>query len=70
MSCIFISALISRRISTRFSQMEQRIADDFSRTKAAAFDYSIWQTRLVDGTPNRSELELQVEAVPLLNSKL
>ncbi|CAH7071302.1 putative Diguanylate cyclase [Vibrio chagasii] len=70
MSCIFISALISRRISTRFSQMEQRIADDFSRIQNSRRRLQhMAKHDSLTALPNRSELELQVSRA-IAHSKL
>ncbi|ULN66183.1 EAL domain-containing protein [Vibrio gigantis] len=70
MSCIFISALISRRISIRFSQMEQRIADDFSRIQNSRRRLQhMAKHDSLTALPNRSELELQVSRA-IARSKL
>ncbi|WP_345779310.1 bifunctional diguanylate cyclase/phosphodiesterase [Vibrio sp. Isolate32] len=70
MSCIFISAIISRRVSTRFSQMEQRIADDFSRIQNSRRRLQhMAKHDSLTALPNRSELELQVSRA-IAHSKL
>ncbi|MBW3695847.1 EAL domain-containing protein [Vibrio sp. T187] len=68
--CIFLSVLVSRKVSARFIQMETRIANDFNRLQTS-------QRRLqhmakhdsLTALPNRSELELRI-AKSIAHSKL
>ncbi|CDS98007.1 bifunctional diguanylate cyclase/phosphodiesterase [Vibrio coralliirubri] len=68
--CIFISALVSRRISLRFDQMEQRISDDFNRIQNSRRRLQhMARHDSLTALPNRSELELQVSRA-IAHSKL
>ncbi|WP_060981670.1 bifunctional diguanylate cyclase/phosphodiesterase [Vibrio splendidus] len=68
--CIFISVLVSRRISLRFDQMEQRISDDFNRIQNSSRRLQhMARHDSLTALPNRSELEVQVNRA-IAHSKL
>lgn len=68
--CIFLSAFVSRKISLRFMQMEQRIADDFNRLKNSRRRLQhMARHDALTALPNRSELEHQVNRA-IAKSKL
>ncbi len=68
--CIFISVLVSRRISLRFDQMEQRISDDFNRIQNSRRRLQhMARHDSLTALPNRSELEVQVNRA-IAHSKL
>lgn len=68
--CIFLSALVSRKISLRFTQMEQRISDDFNRLKNSRRRLQhMARHDALTSLPNRSELEHQVSRA-IAKSKL
>lgn len=70
LACIFISALVGRRISIRFVQMEQRISDDFNRIQNSRRRLQhMARHDSLTALPNRSELELQVSRA-IAHSKL
>lgn len=59
--CIFLSVFVSRKISLRFMQMEQRIADDFNRLKNSRRRLKhMARHDALTALPNRSELEHRV----------
>jgi len=61
MFCIFFSALVSRRVSARFAQMESRISDDFSRLQTSRRRLAHMASHdSLTALPNRSQLELQI----------
>lgn len=68
--CIFLSAFVSRKISLRFMQMEQRIADDFNRLKNSRRRLQhMARHDALTALPNRSELEHRVNRA-IAKSKL
>ena len=70
LACIFLSALVSRKISLRFKQMEQRIAEDFNRLKNSRRRLQhMARHDSLTALPNRTELERQVNRA-IAKSKL
>ncbi|WP_394250062.1 EAL domain-containing protein [Vibrio profundi] len=59
--CIFFSVLVSRRVSARFTQMESRISDDFSRLQTSRRRLAHMASHdSLTALPNRSQLEVQI----------